>query len=107
MGAGDSLKVTPIDRLPDRPHPIDSGSLFSSHVLSVSSITKEQLHQLFNLAHHYRICVSRERSLDHVLKGKVNYLPRLSLLNTQHRASSSVCVSGFIEQVVQFVYQDS
>ena len=42
--------------------------LTGNHVLTVSSFTKDQLHQLFNLAHHIRASVQRERPLDYILR---------------------------------------
>ncbi|XP_050402847.1 CAD protein isoform X2 [Patella vulgata] len=45
--------------------------LTGHHVLSVISFTKEQLHQIFNLAHNFRVGVMRDRPLDYILKGKV------------------------------------
>ncbi|ESO92555.1 hypothetical protein LOTGIDRAFT_190512 [Lottia gigantea] len=45
--------------------------LTGSHILSVASFNREQLHQLFNLAHNFRVGVMRDRPLDYILKGKV------------------------------------
>ncbi|KAL4221656.1 hypothetical protein ACF0H5_019913 [Mactra antiquata] len=45
--------------------------LSGHHVLSVTNFNRDQLHQLFNLAHYFRATVQRERPLDHILKGKV------------------------------------
>ena len=42
--------------------------LTGRHVLTVSSFNKDQLHQLFNLAHHIRASVQRDRPLDYILK---------------------------------------
>lgn len=87
MPADQSVKVQPIDKqqqqimstpppphhtidLPQASHPSNT-SFLNKHVLTVSDFTKDQLHQLFNLAHHYRLNVIKERPLDHVLKGKV------------------------------------
>ena len=56
----------------DIPHQEGAVPPLSKHVLSVKTFNKLQLHHIFNLAHHYRLCVMRERSLDHVLKGKVS-----------------------------------
>ncbi|XP_029635734.1 CAD protein isoform X2 [Octopus sinensis] len=50
--------------------PVHSG-LTGHHILNVQSFHKEQLHQLFNQAHNYRMSVQRDRALDHILKGKV------------------------------------
>lgn len=52
-------------------HTTGHTGLVGQHVLNVSSFNKEQLHQLFNLAHNYRVSVQRDRAMDHVLKGKV------------------------------------
>lgn len=45
--------------------------LTGRHVLSVASFSRDQLHQLFNLAHQFRQAVLRDRPLDYILKGKV------------------------------------
>ncbi|WAR14414.1 PYR1-like protein [Mya arenaria] len=45
--------------------------LTGHHVLTVSSFLRDQLHQLFNLAHHFRAAVLRDRPLDYILRGKV------------------------------------
>ena len=37
-------------------------------ILSVDMFSKEQLNALFNLAQSFRLCVQKERSLDHILK---------------------------------------
>lgn len=60
---------------------ISSGhGLAGRHILSVSDFTREQLHELFNLAHKLRICVHKEKPLDRddeqipleaILKGKM------------------------------------
>lgn len=42
--------------------------LTGHHVLTVSAFNREQLHQLFNLAHHFRASVQRDRPLDYILK---------------------------------------
>ncbi|XP_022107145.1 CAD protein-like isoform X3 [Acanthaster planci] len=53
-------------------HPTAGSSLlFNKHILSASQFTREHLHHLFNVAHSMRFAVQRERSLDHILKGKV------------------------------------
>ncbi|XP_064196290.1 CAD protein isoform X2 [Anguilla rostrata] len=44
--------------------------LVGQHVLSVRQFSKDQLSHLFNVAHHLRMMVQKERSLD-ILKGKV------------------------------------
>ncbi|XP_005099583.1 CAD protein isoform X3 [Aplysia californica] len=45
--------------------------LTGHHVTTVMNFNKDQLSQVFNLAHNYKVAVSRDRPLDHVLKGKV------------------------------------
>lgn len=37
-------------------------------ILSVDMFSKEQLNAIFNLAQTFRLCVQKERSLDHILK---------------------------------------
>eukprot|EP00057_Strongylocentrotus_purpuratus_P012618 XP_011667092.1 PREDICTED: CAD protein [Strongylocentrotus purpuratus] len=46
-------------------------SLMGKHILSAAQMTKEQLHQLFNVAHNMRMNVQKEKSMDYILKGKV------------------------------------
>lgn len=73
--AGDSVRVQPLEKyaMQDIPQQQEGATAqISKHILTVKSFNKNQLHQIFNLAHHYRLCVMRERSLDHVLKGKVS-----------------------------------
>ncbi|XP_066146242.1 multifunctional protein r isoform X2 [Euwallacea fornicatus] len=41
------------------------------HILSVDMFSKEQLNYIFNLAQTFRVYVSKERPLDHILKGKL------------------------------------
>ncbi|XP_075220922.1 carbamoyl-phosphate synthetase 2, aspartate transcarbamylase, and dihydroorotase rudimentary isoform X1 [Lycorma delicatula] len=50
---------------------IQHNSLHHHHILSVDMFNKEQLNDIFNLAQTLRICVLKERPLDHILKGKV------------------------------------
>ncbi|XP_019753921.1 CAD protein isoform X2 [Dendroctonus ponderosae] len=45
--------------------------LTGKHILSVDMFTKEQLNYIFNLAQTFRMYVSKDRPLDHVLKGKL------------------------------------
>lgn len=81
-GDASAVRVQPTDRFSqpltiDEPQQIPTAAishtyLLNKHILSVSDLTKDQLHQLFNLAHHYRLSVIKERPLDHVLKGKVS-----------------------------------
>ncbi|KAK3581322.1 hypothetical protein CHS0354_016168 [Potamilus streckersoni] len=51
--------------------PHHTEGITGNHVLTVASFNKDQLHQLFNLAHSFRIAVQKERALDYILKGKV------------------------------------
>ncbi|EFA10197.1 multifunctional protein r [Tribolium castaneum] len=46
-------------------------SLANKHILSVDMFTKDQLNDIFNLAQTFRVNVSKERAVDHILKGKV------------------------------------
>ncbi|XP_006819567.1 LOW QUALITY PROTEIN: multifunctional protein CAD-like [Saccoglossus kowalevskii] len=52
------------------PHYPNHG-LVGKHILTATKLTKDQLHHLFNVAHHMRIMVQKDRSLDYILKGKV------------------------------------
>lgn len=45
--------------------------LVHKHILSVDMFSKEQLNDIFNLAQTFRVYVSKDRPLDHILKGKV------------------------------------
>ena len=38
------------------------------NILTVDMFSKEQLNAIFNLAQTFRLCVQKERSLDHILK---------------------------------------
>lgn len=50
-------------------HPLHG--LYGKHILSVDMFTKDQLNDIFNLAQTFRVYVSKDRPLDHILKGKV------------------------------------
>lgn len=53
-------------------HPsVTQHGLQGQHILSVDSFSRDQLHALFNLAHTFRICVQKDRPLDHILRGKI------------------------------------
>ncbi|CAL1543202.1 unnamed protein product [Lymnaea stagnalis] len=41
------------------------------HCHTVMTFNKDQLSEIFNLAHNYKVGVTKDRPLDHVLKGKV------------------------------------
>ncbi|XP_069989210.1 multifunctional protein CAD isoform X7 [Penaeus vannamei] len=88
LGVGDSAerKVRSTARLktrdasPARPTPsIPSGlpgittshGLQGQHVLSVQGLSKDQLNHIFNLAQTFRVCINKERPLEHILKGKL------------------------------------
>lgn len=43
-------------------------------ILTVDMFSKEQLNAIFNLAQTFRLCVQKERSLDHILKVHFNLL---------------------------------
>jgi carbamoyl-phosphate synthase / aspartate carbamoyltransferase / dihydroorotase len=54
--------------------------LMGKHIISVDNFNHEQLHELFNLAHKFRICVAKDKPLDrgteqipleNILKGKI------------------------------------
>lgn len=45
--------------------------LVNKHILTVDMFTKEQLNDIFNLAQTFRVYVSKDRPLDHILRGKV------------------------------------
>lgn len=45
--------------------------LVNKHILTVDMFSKEQLNDIFNLAQTFRVYVSKDRPLDHILKGKV------------------------------------
>lgn len=53
------------------PHMHSTHGLHSHHILSVDMFSKEQANEIFNLAQTFRLCVSKERPLDNILKGKV------------------------------------
>lgn len=53
--------------------PHHTPGLTNRHILSVSMFSKEQLHQLFNLAHSFRVAVHKERPLDYILKVSFTY----------------------------------
>ena len=66
-----SLSVRiPTDSADTSPIPVRVGShgLALQHVLGVDTFNKDQLNELFNLAQAYRIDVTKQRSLDHVLR---------------------------------------
>lgn len=61
-------------------HGTFSHGFTGKNVLTVDGFAKEQLHELFNLAHKFRICVAKEKPLDrgddqialeNILKGKM------------------------------------
>merc|ERR1719431_1743012 len=41
------------------------------HVLSVGEFGRDHLHALFNLAHDFRVAIRQDKTLDHVLRGRV------------------------------------
>lgn len=45
--------------------------LAGRHILTADMFTKEQLNDIFNTAQTLRVCVMKERQLDHILKGKI------------------------------------
>ncbi|XP_014278471.1 multifunctional protein r [Halyomorpha halys] len=60
-------KAKPLDEIIARP----THCLHHHHILSVNMFTKDSLNELFNLAQAFRTYVQKERSIDHILKGKV------------------------------------
>lgn len=60
-------KAKPLDSVIARP----THCLQHQHVLSVNMFTKESLNEIFNLAQAFRTYVQKERSIDHILKGKI------------------------------------
>ncbi|XP_059141957.1 CAD protein-like isoform X2 [Physella acuta] len=52
-------------------HPHFTKGLTGQHCESVMMFNKDQLSEIFNLAHNYKVAVNKDRPLDHVLKGKV------------------------------------
>ena len=53
------------------PMPTSNHCLQNRHILKAEMFNKEQLNSIFNLADTFRMCVKKERSIDHILKGKV------------------------------------
>ncbi|KAJ8918596.1 hypothetical protein NQ315_013101 [Exocentrus adspersus] len=51
--------------------PLPHHGLAHKHILSVDMFTKDQLNDIFNLAQTFRVYVTKERPLDHILRGKV------------------------------------
>ncbi|KAJ8033298.1 CAD protein [Holothuria leucospilota] len=47
------------------------GSLTGKHILSAAAMTRDQLHQLFNVAHGMRMLMQKNKIPEQVLKGKV------------------------------------
>ncbi|KAK6990467.1 CAD protein [Biomphalaria glabrata] len=52
-------------------HPHFTPGLTGQHCNTVLTFNKDQLSEIFNLAHNYKVAVTKDRPLDHVLKGKV------------------------------------
>lgn len=48
-----------------------SHALYGKHILSVDMFTKEQLNDIFDLAHIFKNRVSKDRTIDDILKGKI------------------------------------
>ncbi|XP_058791918.1 CAD protein [Phymastichus coffea] len=51
--------------------PIVNHGLSGHHILSVDMFKKEQLKDIFDVAHDFRRSIIADRSLDHILRGKV------------------------------------
>ena len=77
LSSPSSIKVIPMAS----PTPLTDHKLIGRHILSVDNFNKEQLHELFNLAHKFRQCVANDKPLEridnkfipieNILKGKV------------------------------------
>ncbi|XP_074643904.1 multifunctional protein CAD-like isoform X2 [Tubulanus polymorphus] len=65
----DQSAISPIPGYLNLPHFIPGIS--NEHILSVNEFTREKLHNLFNVAHSFRMAVQKDRPVDHILKGKV------------------------------------
>lgn len=67
-----SVTVRPLQSANAAPQPSPSvppaHGLHGQSVLTVETFTKEQLNAIFNLAQTFRLCVQKERSLDHILR---------------------------------------
>ncbi|XP_008545461.2 CAD protein [Microplitis demolitor] len=57
--------------IPPPVHLQTSHGLAGQHILTADMFSKEQLNDIFNAAQTLRIAVMKERSLDHILRGKV------------------------------------
>jgi carbamoyl-phosphate synthase/aspartate carbamoyltransferase/dihydroorotase len=76
-----SVAITPSSSVKVISSPIALGyGLVGKHILSVETFNREQLHELFNLAHKFRLCVAKEKPIDrgneqipieNILKGKI------------------------------------
>lgn len=68
----DVSPVPPVPAIPSGlPGVTTSHGLQGQHFLSVQDLTKEQLNHIFNLAQTFRVCINKERPLEHILKGKL------------------------------------
>ncbi|XP_050310557.1 CAD protein isoform X2 [Anthonomus grandis grandis] len=70
IGKGDGV-LAPVAIQPEMMHQHPSHGLVGKHVLGVEMFQKEQLNYIFNLAQTFRVYVSKDRPLDHLLKGKL------------------------------------
>jgi carbamoyl-phosphate synthase/aspartate carbamoyltransferase/dihydroorotase len=50
---------------------ISQNGFYGSHIISVDLFKKDNLHQLFNMAHHLRTLVSTDKDLTSFLRGKI------------------------------------
>nr|XP_034178340.1 CAD protein [Osmia lignaria] len=66
-----NLLLTTVTPVPSVPPVHISHNLVGHNILSVDIFTKESLKDVFNLAEMLRSAVRKERSLDHILRGKV------------------------------------
>ncbi|XP_066960303.1 multifunctional protein CAD isoform X3 [Macrobrachium rosenbergii] len=68
----DSSPARPLPVIPSGlPGVTTSHGLQGQHLLSVQGLNKDQLHNIFNLAQTFRVCINKERPLEHILKGKL------------------------------------
>ncbi|XP_060528701.1 CAD protein [Cylas formicarius] len=71
---------------PEPHHHHSSHGLTGKHILGVDMFSKEQLNYVFNLAQTFRAYVSKDRPLDHVLRGKI-------MASVFYEASTRTCCS--------------
>lgn len=67
----DTSPVRPLPAIPSGLPGVTSHGLQGEHFLSVQGLSKDQLNHIFNLAQTFRVCINKERPLEHILKGKL------------------------------------